>query len=232
MTNPSARDGDPRAPVAPSPRPERAGSRRRALSRATSVARRVRRRGRRANARAERAARNAGRGEEEGRKDSGRALGSLRFAPMARVCPTHRGAIEGATRVCAAAVWRSAPAAKPIAERAAIVRATRGDCDTARATPFVRPGTDESVSFRDDAHLSSPIRAHRLDALALKPRFVTPRPRPSRTALSRATPSPARSRVRSPASRLRTRAPPRPASASRARRALGASTCPPSRTRR
>jgi hypothetical protein len=72
---------------------------------------------------------------------------------MARVCPTHRGAIEGATRVCAAAVWRSAPAAKPIAERAAIVRATRGDCDAARATPFDLAPTSP-VSFRDDAHLS------------------------------------------------------------------------------
>ena len=183
-------------------------------------------------------ARNARRGTpgEEGSWDFGRALGSLRFAPMARVCPTHRGAIEGATRVCAAAVWRSAPAAKPIAERAAIVRATRGDCDAARATPFDLAPTSP-VSFRDALRItfhaiSERVVSHRLDALALKPRFVTPRPRPSRTALSRATPSPARSRVRSPASRLRTRAPPRPASASRARRALGASTCPPSRTRR
>ena len=167
------------------------------------------------------------RGEEPGeaRKD----LESVRLASLAPIgaLPDASGRDRGATRVCAAAVWRSAPAAKPIAEQAAIVRATR-----AIVTPRERR--------RSTWHRRALFRFAMMRTFAIRARRFPPsrRARVETEICNTATPpvahcplardALARAFARSLARvASRTRAPPRLASASRARRALGASTCPP-----
>lgn len=91
-------------------------------------------------------------------------LSIYRDSPMLRVCWARlRGSIMGATRACVA-VWRSAPAANPIAERAAIF-AARVSFVVRRARPTSRPSPPRKlISSLADQSMRSPALALQLSS--------------------------------------------------------------------
>ena len=96
----------------------------------TSRGRRRRRRRRSAGGAVATRARARGGGGERSR--SGEGLNLISRAPIDRACWNATRGTGAATRAPAPAAWRRAPAAKPIAERAAIVRDDAGSRSGAR----------------------------------------------------------------------------------------------------